>query len=276
MDRVTPKKSLGQNFLVDRNVAQKIVRGFDPAPGERIVEIGPGEGALTGLLLEAGARVTAVELDREAAAAIERRFAAAIADGMLEILPADILTVDHAALAAERGVERMRVIGNIPYYITSPILFHLIAQRSAIGDVVLMMQREVADRLVARERTKEYGILAVAMQTYATVERLFTVPPTCFVPRPKVTSAVVRLRFRETTGVEGIEEEHRAIVRNAFGQRRKTLNNALSGLLSDGEERSTIFAAAKIDPGRRAEELTRDEFAHLAGVFAAARARQRG
>lgn len=267
MQRVVPKKSLGQNFLVDRNVAEKIVRLFAPVPGERIVEIGPGEGALTERLLAHGCDVTAVEIDPAAADAIAARFG-----GNVQMLRNDILKTDVAGIAREHGLEKIRVIGNIPYYITSPILFHLIDNRRAVAEAVLMMQREVAERLTARPRTKEYGILSVMTQTYCEPERLFNVPPSCFYPRPKVTSTVVRLRFVEAPDVTGIEEEHRALVRSAFGKRRKTLNNSLSELISNAEERADIFAAAKVNPGARAEELSPEEFLRFARVFAAARA----
>ena len=163
------------------------------------------------------------------------------------------------------------MIGNIPYYITSPILFHLIDGRSAVADAVLMMQLEVALRLVAGTRTKDYGILAVVTQTYATVDRLFNVGPKCFRPPPKVNSAVVRLVFREMEGVAGYDREHRKIVRTAFNQRRKTLRNSLSQLLKP-EDRGKIFEEAEIDPGKRAEELSTDDFIRLARVFAHATA----
>jgi len=261
---LSPKKSLGQNFLVDRNIAAKIVREIAPQPGEVIVEIGPGEGALTEPLLESGCRLIVVEIDPRAAALIRERWGERV-----EVIEGDVLSLDLADVAQRHGVERMRVVGNIPYYITSPILFHLFAHRSAVAEATLMMQREVADRLVAHIRTKAYGILAVMAQTYAVPRRLFDVGSRSFRPPPKVTSSVVRLAMRDLEGIAGLEEAHRTIVRTAFNQRRKTLRNALSPLLSD-TERDTLFTRTDIAPGARAEELAPPEFIRLARVYAAA------
>ncbi|MDB5033366.1 MAG: ribosomal small subunit methyltransferase [Chlorobi bacterium] len=271
MDHIVPKKSLGQNFLVDRNIAQKIVREFDPKEGELVVEIGPGEGALTGLLLESGCRLIAVELDPRAAEKVRQLHGTRI-----EVVEGDILRLDLRDLAQRRGCGRIRVIGNIPYYITSPILFHLIGYRDTVSDAMLMMQREVADRLAARPRTKDYGILSVITQTYSEPKRLFDVGPRCFFPAPKVTSAIVRLRFRDLEGITGIEERHRQLVRAAFSQRRKTLRNSLSQLLSDQHERASILGTAGIDEGERAEELAPGDFIRLARIYSDALESRRG
>jgi 16S rRNA (adenine1518-N6/adenine1519-N6)-dimethyltransferase len=262
MDHISPKKSLGQNFLTDRNIASKIVREFDPKPGDTVVEIGPGEGALTGLLLESGCRLIAVELDHRAAERIRETYGTRI-----EVIEGDFLHTDLRAIAAERDAGRLRVIGNIPYYITSPILFHLIDQREVVTDAMMMMQREVAERLVARPRTKDYGVLAVMTQTYAVPKRLFDVGPRCFFPSPKVTSAVVRLQFRDAEGIGGIERQHAQIVRAAFNQRRKTLRNSLAQLLSTQQERDRVFGQAGIGAGARAEELGTTEFIRLARIY---------
>jgi 16S rRNA (adenine1518-N6/adenine1519-N6)-dimethyltransferase len=263
MDHIAPKKSLGQNFLVDRNIAAKIVREFDPKPEDTVVEIGPGEGALTGLLLESGCRLIAVELDPRAAERTRATYGTRI-----EVIEGDFLRADLAAIARDHGVEKLRVIGNIPYYITSPILFHLIEGRGAVADAMMMMQREVADRLVARPRTKDYGILAVMTQTYTRPKRLFDVGARCFFPAPNVTSAVVRLEFRDLDGIAGLERQHGQIVRAAFSLRRKTLRNSLAQLLSTQQERDRVFGQAGIDPGARAEELDPEKFIRLAGVYA--------
>jgi 16S rRNA (adenine1518-N6/adenine1519-N6)-dimethyltransferase len=262
-DRPAPKKSLGQNFLVDRNIAQKIVREFDPKPGELVVEIGPGQGALTGMLVESGCRLVAVELDPRMVELLVEQHGTA-----LEIIQQDVLRVDFGALARERGADRLRVIGNIPYYITSPILFHLIEQRAVISDASLMMQREVADRLVAKTRSKDYGILAVMTQTYSEPRLVVNVGPKCFFPPPRVNSAVVSFRFRDAEGISGIERQHQTIVRAAFNQRRKTLRNALASVIADGEQRDRVFAGAGIGATQRAEELTPDDFIRLARTWA--------
>lgn len=258
-DRPAPKKSLGQNFLVDRNIAQKIVGAFDPKPGELVVEIGPGQGALTGLLLESGCRLVAIELDERMVELLRQTHGAA-----LDIVQRDVLKVDLTALARERGVDRLRVIGNIPYYITSPILFHLIDHRDAVIDASLMMQREVAERLVAKPRTKEYGILSVMTQTYSEPRLVVNVGPRCFFPPPRVNSAVINLRFRPLEGITGIERQHGTLVRAAFNQRRKTLRNALASVIDDGEQRERVFAAAGIGATQRAEELGPADFIRLA------------
>jgi 16S rRNA (adenine1518-N6/adenine1519-N6)-dimethyltransferase len=266
MDRVIPKKSLGQNFLIDRNISAKIVREFAPKPEDVVVEIGPGEGALTELLVESGCRLIAIELDSQLAERLRARYGTRI-----DVIEEDVLHVDLRAISERNGVERLRVIGNIPYYITSPIIFHLIERRRAIRDAMLMMQREVADRLVAKRGTKEYGILSVAAQTYSIPKLLFNVGPRCFFPPPKVTSAIVHFSFRDMEGIANIESEHRAVVRAAFGQRRKTLRNSLAQLIQDQNEREQIFQQAGIGPGQRAEELTPEEFIRLAGIYAAAK-----
>lgn len=262
-DRPEPKKSLGQNFLVDRNIAQKIVREFDPKPGETVVEIGPGQGALTGLLLESGCRLVAVELDQRMVELLRAEHGDA-----LEILQQDVLRVDFTAMAHERGVEKLRVIGNIPYYITSAILFHLIEHRGVINDASLMMQREVAERLVAKPRTKDYGILAVMTQTYSEPRLVVNVGPRCFVPAPRVNSSVINLRFRYAEGIAGFEHQHQVLVRAAFGQRRKTLRNALASVIADGEQREKVLAGAGVGATQRAEELTPADFIRLARSWA--------
>jgi 16S rRNA (adenine1518-N6/adenine1519-N6)-dimethyltransferase len=185
------------------------------------------------------------------------------------VIEEDVLRVDPGAIARRHGVEQVRVIGNIPYYITSPIIFHLIEHRRVIRDAVLMMQREVADRLVAGRGTKDYGILSVAAQTYSIPKLLFNVGPKCFYPPPKVTSAVVRFTFRDLQGIDGIERPHRAILRAAFNQRRKTLRNSLAQLIADPNERERILQQAGIGPGQRAEELAPEDFIRLAGVYSA-------
>ena len=262
-EHITPKKSLGQNFLVDKNIAERIVREFDPQQDDLVVEIGPGEGALTGLLLERTERLVAIEIDSRAAELVRSRYGEGI-----EVIEEDVLRVNFGAIAARYGVERLRVIGNIPYYITSPILFHLFGERRFVSDAMLMMQREVADRLIAPIRTKDYGILSVMTQSYSLPRRLFDVGPRCFHPVPRVTSAVVRLTFRDIEGITGLEETHRLLVRNAFGQRRKTLRNSLGGLLSTSEQRERVFGTSGISETARAEELTPEAFVRLARVYA--------
>jgi 16S rRNA (adenine1518-N6/adenine1519-N6)-dimethyltransferase len=254
--RVRPRRSLGQNFLRDDNTARKIVRAIDPQQGQVLLEIGPGEGALTGHLAARAAKLIIVELDDRVVARLRDELPPSVC-----LLHADVLEVDLEQLAEEHG--RLRVVGNIPYNITSPILFHVLDRRTAVADVTLLMQREVARRLVAPPRTKEYGILSVLCQMLTDAVILFDVPPTVFFPRPKVMSSLVRLTVRPAPRHplrdEGV---FRAVVRAAFGKRRKTLRNALRDLIGP-----TAVFPTWLDPGRRAEELTLEEFAALADAL---------
>ena len=255
------KKHLGQNFLHEKGVVEKIVQAIDPRPGDRIVEIGPGQGALTFPLLDRHGAVTAIEFDRDLLAPLAQ---AAQAHGALTLVPADVLTVDFTALAGEGQI---RLAGNLPYNLSSPILFHALDHAAAIRDMHFMLQKEVVDRMAAAPGSKVYGRLSVMLQAYCAVTPLFKVPPGAFRPAPKVDSAVVRLvpRAPETVGIAD-PRRFAAIVRAAFGQRRKTLRNALAGEVDE----ATIEAAG-LAPGARAEQLAVADFVHLANVAAAAR-----
>ncbi len=246
-----PRKSLGQNFLQDPNTIGKIVGALRAGPEDPVVEIGPGTGALTGPLLARHPRLTALEVDERAVAYLQAAYP------RLDVRHTDVLAADWAALVAEKGGGRLYVIGNLPYHITSPILFGLLDARRHLREAVVMMQREVADRLVAAPRTKAYGILSVILQLYARPERLFNVSRNVFYPRPDVTSTVVRLHFGEAEP-EVDYDALREVVRAAFNQRRKTLRNSL--------RRWTEASGAALPEGwegRRAEELTPAEFVLL-------------
>ena len=263
------KKSLGQNFLHERGVIEKIVLAVDPKPGDRIVEIGPGQGALTMPLLDRHGALTAIEFDRDL---LEPLAAAARARGALTLLHADVLTVDFTALAAAGegppGERRLRLVGNLPYYLSSPILFHALEHAPAIRDMHFMLQKEVVDRMAAGPGSKVYGRLSVMLQAGCTVTPLFKVAPGAFRPAPKVDSAVVRLVPRPQ-GAAGIADHARfaAIVRAAFGQRRKTLRNALSPLLD-----APAIEAAGLRPDARAEQVPVEGFVRLANLPAPASA----
>ena len=263
MNRATPpkftqpaKKSLGQHFLHERGVVDKIILALDPRPGDRIVEIGPGQGAMTFPLLDRHGSLTAIEFDRDLLAPLTD---AARAHGELTLVHANVLDVDFTALAAGQPI---RLVGNLPYNLSSPILFHALDHAAAIHDMVFMLQKEVVDRMAAAPGSKVYGRLSVMLQAWCRVTALFTVGPGAFRPPPKVDSAVVRLVPRPPAEV-GIDDPVRfaAIVRDAFGQRRKTLRNALSKLLDD----ATIRAAG-IDPQTRAEQLAVTDFIRLANL----------
>ena len=258
------KKHLGQNFLHEKGVIEKIVQAIDPRPGDVIVEIGPGQGALTFPLLKRHGELTAIEFDRDLHAPLQ---AAAREHGTLHLIEGDVLGVDFTALAAQRGDGhgQIRLVGNLPYNLSSPILFHALDHAAAIRDMHFMLQKEVVERMAAGPGSKVYGRLSVMLQAYCAVTPLFVVPPGAFRPAPKVDSAVVRLLPRAADSI-GIDDHARfaAIVRAAFGQRRKTLRNALAGTV-DAE----AIAAAGLDPGARAEQLSVADFVRLADVDAA-------
>ncbi|HSX62094.1 MAG TPA: 16S rRNA (adenine(1518)-N(6)/adenine(1519)-N(6))-dimethyltransferase RsmA [Tahibacter sp.] len=252
------KKQFGQHFLHDPGLIRRIVQAIAPKPGERLVEIGPGEGAITLPLLREHGRLTVIELDRDL---IPRIQAAARDIGELEVIHADVLTVDFTALAAGAN---LRLVGNLPYNISSPILFHCLDHAAAITDMHFMLQKEVVDRMAADPGSKVYGRLSVMLQLYCRVEPLLKVPPGAFNPPPKVDSAVVRLtplpRERRHDADPALVER---VVRHAFGQRRKTLSNALHGVANADQIR-----AAGIDPKERAEQLAPMDFVAIAKVVA--------
>lgn len=258
---IRPKKSYGQHFLHERGVIDRIVAAIAPRPGDRIVEIGPGEGALTLPLLRAAGQLTAIELDAEL---IEPLRARAAGLGELDVIHADALETDLTALA---GGGRLRLAGNLPYYVSSPILFHCLAHADAIADMHFMLQKEVVDRMAAPPGNKVYGRLSVMLQLACRVEPLLRVAPGAFRPPPKVESAVVRLTplpaaERPAPPLTACIEK---VVRHAFGQRRKTLANALRGLL-DGD----AIRRAGIDPRARAESVPPRGFVALAEAALAA------
>ena len=249
-----PRKRFGQHFLIDGQVIERLVRAIGPEPEQRLLEIGPGEGVLTRPLLAAGARVMAVELDRDLAASLPDRLGQ---PERLDVVQDDILNVDLAALT---GAEPVRVVGNLPYNISTPILFHLFGQLARVVDMHFMLQKEVVDRMVAAPGGREYGRLSVMAGFFCEMERLFDVPPDAFRPPPKVMSAIVRLRPRRLSASNrALLPALDQVVRHAFGQRRKTLRNSLRPVLDE-----SAIAAAGIDPGLRAERLGLDEFRRLA------------
>lgn len=249
-----PKKSLGQNFLHDDNVARKIVGSMRLRTSDRVLEIGPGKGALTALLLEELAGMTAVELDDELARALEVRFGK-----KLTLYRDDVLNLDIRSLAANSEAG-LRIVGNIPYNITSPILFWIIDASRFVADATLMMQREVAQRLIAKPRSKEYGVLSVLTQYYSSPKILFNVSAGSFYPVPDVQSAVVSLEFISHPKKRALDDAlFRAVVRGTFGKRRKTLRNGLRAINVPLDALKDL--ATNLD--RRPEELSVREFADL-------------
>ncbi|MEO0560152.1 MAG: 16S rRNA (adenine(1518)-N(6)/adenine(1519)-N(6))-dimethyltransferase RsmA [Bacteroidota bacterium] len=263
---VRPKKRLGQHFLTDPNTIRRIAAAIDAPPGAPIVEIGPGEGALTEVLLSHHPQLVAFEVDPEAITHLQQRFPS------LDVRVGDVLDLDWAALAtelADRQLEAipnpqsptpnsLHVIGNLPYYITSPILFALLAARHHIARAVVMIQREVADRIVAEPSTKAYGTLSVQLQLLARPRFLFPVSRHVFRPKPDVESAVIALDFADVPPLDVDEEALRQVVRTAFGKRRKMLRNTVREL-AEAWGGSLPDALAT----RRPESLTPEQFVEL-------------
>ena len=269
-----PNKGLGQNFLVDRNVAGKIVDAAGLGPDDLVVEIGPGLGALTVCAAKRAARVIAVELDAGLASAL-REIAGAAPN--VDVVVGDALEVDFDRLAGEasggifgKGGKKYAVLGNLPYYITTPLLMRLLTEGFNISVLVVMVQLEVAQRLAAVPGGKEYGALSVAVQYYTEPAFVFRVPARLFYPAPAVDSAVMRLAVRDTPAVRVKDEKSFfRVVRAAFAHRRKTLLNSLlaSGLGGDKNYWHEVLVKAGIDPKRRGETLSIEELARLADVW---------
>ncbi|MGN7610627.1 16S rRNA (adenine(1518)-N(6)/adenine(1519)-N(6))-dimethyltransferase RsmA [Magnetococcales bacterium HHB-1] len=258
-----PKKHLGQNFLHDLNIAEKIVRDSGVTTEDAVVEIGPGAGSLTAPLLRKTSNLCCIEKDPRLIDTLKKEMHNL---GELTIHLGDALHTDYQKLANTLG-KPLRIVANLPYQISTPLILTLIQQRQAIQDMTLMFQKEVADRLAAKPATKAYGTIAVQLQRVATVQSLFTVPPTAFRPQPKVTSKVVKITFLKNPVASVVHEEiFIQLVRAAFNQRRKTVKNALSRLYS---EAPLWLQRAGIDPKRRGETLTPTEFAHLSNHAAA-------
>ncbi|KAF1723961.1 16S rRNA (adenine(1518)-N(6)/adenine(1519)-N(6))-dimethyltransferase RsmA [Pseudoxanthomonas japonensis] len=254
--KAPPKKSLGQHFLTDRSYIDKIVMAVNPQPGDRLVEIGPGQGAITFPLLRKHGELTAIEFDRDL---ITPLMEASEGVGRLTIVHKNVLDVDFGKLA---GDGKIRLVGNLPYNLSSPILFHAIEHAASIHDMVFMLQKEVVDRMAAEPGSKVYGRLSVMLQAYCRVDSLFVVPPGAFRPPPKVDSAVARLVPRDASAI-GIAHHRRfeEVVRAAFGQRRKTLRNALGGTCSTEQ-----IEAAGLRPDARAEQIEVEGFVRLANL----------
>lgn len=256
-----PRKRFGQNFLHDPAVIDRIVRAIAPAPGQFLVEIGPGKGALTAALLPAAGTLHAVELDRDLIPLLQDRCSGL---GELAVHSADALRFDFCALAP--ASQRLRMVGNLPYNISTPLLFRLLHQIRCIADMHFMLQKEVVERMAAGPGSGDYGRLSVMVQYRCRVEPLFTIRPGAFHPPPKVDSAFVRLTPHVQPPVK-VENDDclQAVVTRAFGQRRKTLRNALKGLLL-GEQ----IEACGISPDLRPEQLDLKEFAALSNLLDAA------
>lgn len=245
-----PKKSLGQNYLTDENICRNIVDSFNIRPGDRVIEIGPGKGAITRFILEKTANFTAIELDRNNCEILKERFSG------LDIINRDFLKIDMNELL-KKPDEKLRIIGNIPYNITSPIIFKLVDNRTIIRDAQLMIQEEVARRITAEPNNKEYGIPSILVNAFGSSKLLFKVSRSSFYPKPKVDSRIIYFNFTQSQEDRIKDIEYfRKLVKTAFGTRRKTLRNCLKNIEAD-------LTKSELDFSRRAESLTIDEFITL-------------
>ena len=263
-------KKLGQNFLIDKSVVDDIVNAAEIEEGESVLEIGPGIGTLTQGLLEAGANVTAVELDKKLPAVLAETLAGY---ENFTLIQGDILKVDINEIMDNQP---FKVVANLPYYITSQIILTLLEKKLPITKLVTMVQREVAERMVAtperlaanKESAKTYGALSIAVQFYTEPHITFDVPPSAFLPSPEVTSSVIVCDVRKTIAVDVNDEKlFFRVVRGAFGQRRKTLINSLVGAGFNRETISLALQESNIDSNRRAETLSLEDFAALTNAL---------
>ena len=254
------KKRFGQNFLIDSHVLDKIIRGAEIGKEDAVLEIGPGIGTLTQALCEAAEEVTAVEIDRDLIPILEKTLAAY---DNVRIINEDILKLDLSAISEKP----LKVVANLPYYITTPIIMGLFESGAPLLSITVMVQKEVADRMQAAPGGKDYGALSLAVQYYAEAEIIANVPPNCFIPRPGVGSAVIRLTKHTAPPVQPKDEKFMfRLIRAAFAQRRKTLVNTLrndSSLSYSREQLETVLAAMGLPAAVRGERLSLAEFAEL-------------
>jgi 16S rRNA (adenine1518-N6/adenine1519-N6)-dimethyltransferase len=256
MQYIKPLKKFGQNYLTDPNILRKIVEEIDPAPGDNIIEIGPGLGALTKKLLEKVPSITGVEIDNRVGEELKAKFPG------LKLLTQDILKTDLKAIYSESNI-KLRITGNIPYNLTSPILFMIIENNTIIRDSVLLTQLEVAQRITSKKGTKEYGILSVLLNYFCVVKLCFKVSPNVFTPRPNVWSGLIHLYPKEIHITDQEKKIFIQIVKAAFGNRRKTLKNSLSNSIF----KELSFGNSGIDLSLRAEQLDIADFVTLSNFI---------
>ena len=259
--KLRTKKKLGQNFLVDEAIVNNIAEVAELSPEDTVLEVGPGIGTLTQALAETGAKVFAVEIDRGLLPILDKTL-----EGYsnIQIINQDILQLD---IQKELGEQSFKVVANLPYYITTPIIFSLLEQKLPIERLVVMVQKEVAERITAAPGGKSYGALSVAMQYYTEPTIAFTVPATAFIPSPNVESAVIVCKRRTKPPIEVDEKLFFRVVKAAFSVRRKMLSNALKNIGITGEEAVAWLERANIDGRRRGETLSQEEFGRLANTF---------
>ena len=271
-EHVRAVKSLGQNFLIDDNIIENIVDGAHIGEKDLVIEIGPGTGALTGRIADRARKVIGIEIDRNLIPVLEKNL---FLYHNIEIREGDILQQDLAKIVAEErekdpDLGDVKIIGNLPYYITTPIIMKVLEEDAPVSSMTVMMQKEVGERVLAGPSTKAYGALSVAVQYYCEVEKICDVSRNCFRPIPKVDSLVLNLIRREEAAVVPVDTKlFFSCIKTAFSMRRKTLLNCFTGKFGmDKEEAGKALTEAGIDPARRGETLTIEEFAQLADYFA--------
>jgi len=269
---IQPIKSLGQNFIIDKNIIDKIIEKSNIGKGDLVIEIGPGIGVLTAAAAEKAAKVVAIEIDEHLIPVLKETLSEY---NNIEVINNDILKTDLGRILEQNKeingqiIEGVKILGNLPYYITTPIIMKILEDRVPVDSITVMLQKEVADRIKAEPGSKTYGALSVAVQYYCTVTHVANASKEVFVPRPKVDSTVIRLDLRKEQPFSlNDEETFFAVVKAGFGQRRKTLLNSLAGIYGlTKDEVGAIITNAGIDPTRRAETLQLQEFAALANII---------
>lgn len=261
-------KSLGQNFLIDKNIIDKIIEKSFITEDDLVIEIGPGIGVLTAEAAQRAKKVIAIEIDQNLIPILKETL---VDYSNIEILNQDILKTDLAkVIASEKKIKGVKIIGNLPYYITTPIIMKLLEDGVPADSITVMMQKEVAERIQSGPGNKTYGAVSVAVQYYCTIEQVAAVPKEVFMPQPKVDSTVLRLDIRKKRPIELADEKvFFSCIKNGFGQRRKTLLNSMNGVCGLGKEAvKEILESAGIDPIRRAETLSLTEFGRIANRVA--------
>lgn len=251
MQKLKPLKKFGQNYLTDKNILTKIVNEINPVIDDNLIEIGPGLGSLTDMLIQFNPKLTAIEIDSRAIEILKEKYP------QLNLIHADFLKLNINELY--RSGPKLKVVGNIPYNITSPIIFKLIESHSLVSEAVFMIQHEVAVRMTASSGNKDYGILAVILKKFCEVELCFKVSPNVFYPKPKVYSAVIHIRFKELEITDNEKKVFIALVKAMFNNRRKTIKNSLSNSIFG----SIDFSDSEIDLTKRAEQLELNQFENL-------------
>jgi len=257
-EKIRPRKSLGQNFLFDKNIQGKIISAAELSSDDTVLEIGAGRGELTRLLVDRVKKIYAVEIDRALAQGLSREFGDSV---KIKIINQDILKLDLNKNCA--GLSQIKVIGNIPYYVSSPILDYLLRYHNRISTIFITVQKEFGQRMAALPGSKDYGSFSCFIQYYCQPKILFTIKKTSFWPAPKVDSCLIRLKIRKEPAVKVKDQEaFFKLIRSAFNQRRKTLRNSLKGMIEDARlER--FFQRWNIDPNIRPQDLGLQDFAHL-------------